>query len=129
MSEERKAAATPEELTQKISKGRLKLAAPIQDGDRTYDELRYDFGAMTGWELARAMDVGAGVAGPGAGQALTDTQALCLFAAAAARETEGLDATDIRERLGAMDAVTAIRVAGYFFRGSLLAGSARITSA
>ena len=118
---------TPLEVANKVAKGKLQLTTPIQDGEKTYDELKYDMTALTGWELAKALDMGDSM-GSSAKNGINDTQALCLFAAAAAKVTEGLDSTDIRERLGAMDAVTAINISTIFFRGSLLAGSMRILS-
>lgn len=66
-------------------------------------ELAYDFGKLTGWEYADAMDMD-----PRAGNIyrITRKQALCLFAMAAGKANEGVDATDIRERLGVEDAQT-----------------------
>ena len=115
----------PLEAAETISKGKFKLKAPIQDGEKQYDTLTYDFNALTAWELAKAID--AGTTGRGESFNLTDTQALAIFAAAAAKCTDGLDATDIRERMNAADGIAAIRVAQIFFRGSSLAGSLRFT--
>ena len=116
---------SPTEAAEKVSKGRFKLLVPIEDGEKKYDELMYDFNRLTGWELARAIDSGADRnANP---SNVTDTQALALFAVAAAKCTGGLDEKDIKERLSAQDAIAAISVASIFFKGSLLAGSLRIT--
>ena len=116
---------SPTEAAEKVSKGRFKLLVPIEDGEQKYDELVYDFNRLTGWELARAIDSGADRnANP---SNVTDTQALSLFAVAAAKCTGGLDEKDIKERLSAQDAIAAISVASIFFKGSLLAGSLRIT--
>lgn len=116
---------SPTEAAEKVSKGRFKLLVPIEDGEQKYDELVYDFNKLTGWELARAIDSGADRnANP---SNVTDTQALALFAVAAAKCTGGLDEKDIKERLSAQDAIAAISVASIFFKGSLLAGSLRIT--
>ena len=116
---------SPTEAAEKVSKGRFKLLVPIEDGEKKYDELTYDFNRLTGWELAKAIDNGADRnANP---SNVTDTQALSLFAVAAAKCTGGLDAKDIMERLSAQDAIAAISVASIFFKGSLLAGSLRIT--
>ena len=117
---------TPFEITQMIAKGKLKLAKPIQDGEVLHDELVYDFNALSGWELDRALDNGDN-RDPYA-KTLTDTQAMALFAAAAGKSTKGLDARDIKERMGPMDAIAAIRIAVLFFNGSLMAGSMRITN-
>ena len=123
---EQTAIKTPFEITQMIAKGKLKLAKPIQDGEVLHDELVYDFNALSGWELARALDNGDN-RDPYA-KTLTDTQAMALFAAAAGKSTKGLDARDIKERMGPMDAIAAIRIAVLFFNGSLMAGSMRITN-
>ena len=107
--------------------GVFKLCRPILDGDKTYEELKYDFTALTASELCRAID-GASERNDSAYK-LSDRQALALFAAAAAKETKGLDATDIRERMSAMDGVAAIRVATIFFDASFRAGSLRLSKA
>ena len=118
-------AMTPVDVAEKVSTGKFKLASPIEDGDQRYEELTDDFNSLTGWELANAMDEGGKKSGNPT--EITDTQALSLFAAAAAKRTGGLDATDIRDRMGALDAIAAISTAKIFFRGTLLAGSLRIT--
>lgn len=118
-------AMSPVEAAEKVSKGRFKLLVPIEDGEKQYDALTYDFNKLTGWELAKAID-GSGDRNANPSN-VTDTQALSLFAVAAAKCTGGLDAKDIMERLSAQDAIAAISVASIFFRGSLLAGSLRIT--
>ena len=116
---------SPLDVAEAVARGTMKLLVPIEDGENTYEELKYDFTRLTGWELARAIDSGAE---RGASHNnMTDVQALCLFAAAAAKCTGGLDATDIRDRLSAQDAILGISTAMTFFRGSLLAGSLRIT--
>lgn len=119
------AAFDPMEAAETVAKGKFKLKVPIHDGEKVYDALNYDFNALTAWELAKAID--AGTTGHGETFNLTDTQALAIFAASAAKCTEGLDATDIRERMAAADGIAAMRVAQIFFRGSSLAGSLRFT--
>lgn len=123
---EQPAIKTPFEITQMIAKGKLKLVKPIRDGEVEHDELVYDFNSLSGWELARALDNGDS-RDPYA-KNLTDTQAISLFAAAAGKCTKGLDARDIKDRMGPMDAIAAIRIAAIFFNGSLVAGSMRITN-
>ena len=105
--------------------GVFKLRKPIEDGGRVYEELKYDFTSLTAAELCRAIDSATDKAANVFN--LTERQALALFAAAAAKETKGLDATDIRERLSAMDGVAAIRVATIFFDASFRAGSLRFS--
>lgn len=122
---QKKATFNPIEAAETVSKGKFKLKTPIKDGETEYTELKYDFNALTAWELAKAIDTG--TTGRNDVFNITDAQALSLFAAAAAKATEGLDATDIRERMGAADGVAAMRVASIFFNGSSLAGSLRFT--
>lgn len=118
----------PLKMAENLGKGKMKLYAPIVDGEKSYDEISYDFTKMTGWEFAKALDSGVtGMNGRNT-TTLTDVQALALFAAAAAKCTPGLDATDIKERLGAMDAIGAINIASLFFKSSLMAASLRITN-
>lgn len=117
---------TPMRIANKIGKGKMKLITPIKDGEKEYGELEYDFTALSGWEFARALNDGTSVRNQRGD--MTETQALALFAAAAAKCTAGLDATDIKNRMGMMDAIGAINVATLFFRSSSLAASMRITN-
>ena len=95
--------------------GIITLKTPLRAGGRDVTELAYDFGKLTGWEYADAMDMD-----PRAGNIykITRKQALCLFAAAAGKANEGVDATDIRERLGVEDAQTAVEQAMVFLTTS-----------
>lgn len=115
----------PLKAAETVSKGKFSLKVPIRDGEKEYDTLIYDFDTLTAWELAKAIDAGA--TGRGESLSLSAASALAIFAAAAAKNTNGLDATDIRERMSAADSVAAMRVAQIFFRGSSLAGSLRFT--
>lgn len=117
---------TPEQAAQTVSRGKIKLVMPIMDGDKEYKELAYDFNKLTGWELARAIDTGADLRTRNSGN-ISDREALCLFSAAAAK-CNGLDAKDVQERIGPVDAILAINTASVFFRGSLMAGFLRIAS-
>lgn len=98
-----------------ISKGTLELAAPIRARSEDITELHYDFNKLTGWEYAEAMD-----SDPAARNVfvVTKKQALCLFAAAAAKATPDVDATDIKERIGIADAQRAVQVATLFLSTS-----------
>ncbi|MBS6844007.1 MAG: hypothetical protein ACLTV6_06390 [Christensenellales bacterium] len=95
--------------------GIITLKTPLRAGGRDVTELAYDFGKLTGWEYADAMDMD-----PRAGNIyrITRKQALCLFAMAAGKANEGVDATDIRERLGVEDAQTAVEQAMVFLTTS-----------
>ena len=65
--------------------GIITLKTPLRAGGRDVTELAYDFGKLTGWEYADAMDMD-----PRAGNIykITRKQALCLFAAAAGKANE-----------------------------------------
>ena len=105
-------------------KGRMKLETPIKAGDKEIDELVYDFTDMTGIEYTNAMD-----SDPNAREAfkITYRQSLALFAAAAAKHTELVDARDIIERIGMTDAVEGVQLATSFFVASTRAGRLRIS--
>lgn len=107
-------------------KGRLKLEAPIESGDRKIEELPYDFTVLTGMEYADAMDSDAN-ANSGQFHRITYRQALALFAKAAAKQTDGLDMDDIISRIGATDAVEGVQLASIFFSASTRAGRLRIS--
>lgn len=94
-----------------ISKGTLELATPIRARSEDIDKLHYDFSKLTGWEYAEAMDTDAAARNV---FVVTKKQALCLFAAAAAKVTEDVDATDIKQRIGLIDAQRAVQVATLF---------------
>lgn len=94
-----------------LSKGTLELATPIRSRSEDVKVLHYDFTKLTGWEYVEAMD-----SDPNNRNVfnISKKQAICLFAAAAAKVTEGLDATDIKERIGLADAMRAVQVATVF---------------
>lgn len=98
-----------------ISKGTLELAAPIRARSKDVTALHYDFTKLTGWEYAEAMD-----SDPAARNIfiVTKKQAICLFAAAAAKATPDIDAKDIKERIGLADAQRAAQVATLFLTTS-----------
>ena len=98
-----------------ISKGTLELATPIRARSKDVTELRYDFTKLTGWEYVEAMD-----SDPTARNVfvVTKKQAMCLFAAAAAKVTPDVDAKDIKERIGLADAQRAVQVATLFLNTS-----------
>lgn len=116
----------PEVQLQKFSRGKIRLATPILASDKDVTELIYDFAALTGRELVAALDKG-GAVGMNAFR-ITDTQTFELFAAAAGKATAGIDATDIRERMGAVDSVKAVQLATVFFSAANRAGNRRISN-
>lgn len=117
----------PVEQIRLFGRGRMELQEPIQDGENTVTELKWDFLALRGMEYVEALDMD-----PMAGGncfRITSRQALSLFAAAAAKGTKGLDAKDIRQRLGVLDTPNAVQTATIFFNASSRAGRRRIYEA
>ncbi len=112
--------------TQDFSKGSLTLMQPIRSRSEDISVLLFDFNRVTGEEFAEAMD-----SDPDARfiSKITNRQALVLFAAAAAHETAGVDAQDIRERLAIQDSIAATQLATLFFVTSARAANTRILSA
>lgn len=94
-----------------VSKGTLELAEPIRAKSKDIRELHYDFGKLTGWEYAEAMDSDANARNV---FVVTKKQAISLFAAAAAKLTDDMDAIDIKTRIGLADAQRAAQVATLF---------------
>lgn len=122
---EEKKIASPAELLERYGKGEMKLKSPIKDGEETVATLKWDFGALTGAEYADALDMDRRA---GNALRLSSTQALCLFAAAAAKATPQLSALDIRQRLGMADTMKAVQVTTIFFNVSSLEGDSRISN-
>ena len=116
---------SPDEAVKTLSRGKLKLFKPFIADDEEITELVYDFENLPGPELVRAMDRGA--QNGGNAFRITSEQALELFIASAGRETEGVDAGDVRRGLSSVDAVKAVQLATVFFVASSQAGNARIT--
>lgn len=115
---------TPEENVEKWARGTLILESPIKDGKNTVTEVHWDFLALTGTEYVNALD--------GAGNTantflISNTQAFHLFAAAAGKATDGIDVTDIIQRMGAQDAQMGAQVAMLFSKASFLVASKRIS--
>lgn len=119
--EELKKLLDPKEQMKRYGSGIMQLHTPIKNGKDAdgnpiqIKELRFDFQKLTGMEYAEAMDMDSKSVN---NFRLSATQGLCLFAAAAAKETPGLDATDIRRGLDITDAQNAIQRATIFFVAS-----------
>lgn len=120
---EKKLAMTAAEVS---SRGAIELYEPIKDGDREYTRLEYDFKALRGTEMADALDSDDG--GRGDVFRLSRRQAIALFAAAAEKKTDGLFAKEIKERLGVVDALNAVRIASLFFLSTSRAGNYLISN-
>lgn len=113
----------PEGVMRKLSRGRLVLSAPINTNGHKVDALDYDFMALTGWEVADALDVGQ----RSNAFRISNMQALSLFAAAAEKAGDDVDAKDVKDQLGAADAAWAIQQAAAFFLSSTTAAERRST--
>lgn len=114
----------PEEQIRRFAQGKMTLRVPIQDGQKTVTELNWDFLALTGAEYVDAMDMDARNSNT---FRISATQALNLFAVAAAKATGGVDATDIRQRLSIMDTQKATQLATIFFTASNRVGNRNIS--
>lgn len=118
-------AMEPDEAVKTLSRGKLILFKPFLSDGKEITELIYDFENLGGLDMAKAMDRGA----PNGANAfrITNEQALELFIASAGKETDGVDATDVRRGLSSVDTVKAVQLATVFFIASSQAGNARIT--
>lgn len=103
------------DMRERATRGTLTLVRPIRAGGKDVTELHYDFSRLTGWEFADAMDMD--TRGTHFFR-LTRKQAVSMFAATAAKETPGVDAIDIRERMGVEDAIAAMDIAIVFLNTS-----------
>lgn len=105
-------------------KGRMKLETPIKSGDVTIEELAYDFNTLTGLDYTIAMDSDVNARDA---YKITYRQSLALFAAAAAKHTDHVDAQEIIENIGVTDAVEGVQLATSFFVAATRAGRLRIS--
>ena len=107
-------------------KGTYELAVPFLSDGTTIKALEFDFGALTGWEFVDAMDKAAPKKPTAEG--ISASQALYLFAVAAAKATSNVDAEDIMARLSMEDAIKATQIGQLFFKSASRLGNLRITS-
>ena len=118
-----------EAARQAVARGKFELLAPIMSNGKEVKALQYDFTKLTGMEYVRAM----GRADDGSVRKnslrITEEQALSLFAAAAAKASEDVDARDILDQIGIDDSIKAIQAATTFFIASSRAGNYRISNA
>lgn len=117
----------PQKQLEMFGSGKMNLTTPIRSKGEDVDCLIFDFSALTGRELVAALDKDKR-SGMNAFR-ITSGQALNLFAAAAAKATEGIDETDIRERMGAVDSVKAVQLATVFFSAANRVGNRGISNA
>lgn len=115
----------PDEAVRELSAGKLQLFQPFLSDNVEIKELKYNFENLTGPEMMAAMDRGA--RNGGNAFRITNEQALELFCTSAGKETENVDATDVRRGLGSVDAIKAVQLATVFFVASSQLGNAHIT--
>ncbi len=116
-----------EQNARAVKRGAMELAMPIDDGEKKYEKLEYDFDKVTGMEYIEAMDAGSGTERNSF--KITQAQALNLFCIAASKCQPGLFPNEIKERLSIADVMGAVNIGTLFFRASSQAGSYRISNA
>lgn len=127
---------SPEEAIDALRRecrGTLRLMVPFKARGEDVKEVPFDFCALTGTEMMDALDE----VPVNNILAITNAQAMSLFAAAAAKcapridDEEGkgfrlYDAKDIRKRLSGPDSTAAVRIAKLFYSASGQAGANNI---
>jgi len=111
------------QMVENLAAGTYELKEPIFSNNKEFKELRFDFRKLRGKDLISAQTTGNGFNV----FSLSPDQALYLFAIAAAKCTEGVDAIDVRENAGIDDAIKMQQRACNFFRFSSLAGDRRFS--
>lgn len=101
-----------EEERKKSERGTLELAQPILAKGVEVHALKYDFTQVTNSEYLAAMDSDTGSSNL---FRFTAKQLFYFFSCAAAKENDGLDDKDIRQRLSALDTDAAIKQTLLFF--------------
>ena len=112
----------PFEQLRELTKGTLKLLKPIRARSEDVKELHYDFCALTGEEMMNALDSDTA----GNMFAISNKQALAMFAATAGNCTDMVDDKDILKRISGPDSVKAIQLAKLFYAASSRAGNKNI---
>lgn len=100
------------EERKKSERGTLELVQPILAMGKEVHALKYDFTKVTNAEYLAAMDSDTGSTNL---FRFTAKQLFYFFSCAAAKENDGLDAKDIRQRLSALDADAAVKQTLLFF--------------
>lgn len=117
---------TLDESRHTIEHGKLELMTPIRSGGKDITVIEYDFSKLDSFDVMDALDSDAKNRDS---VNLSNRQAFALFAAAVDKVHQGLDATDIKNRMGADDSFTAVRVAKAFFNVSAQRGALSISEA
>lgn len=102
-------------VIEEATRGTLKLAVPIRAASQDVTELNYDFTKLSGWDYVEAMDADAAARNI---FKISAKQALCLFAKAVRKAMTNVDETDVKERIGAVDAMRAVQLATVFLIAS-----------
>jgi len=126
---DKKPITDPLEQLKKFSRGTVKLMFPFRAHSQDVEKLDYDFCKLTGYDMAEALDT----APVNNIFAITNMQALALFAAAAERcapyiEENGhsirlYDAKDIMKNLQSVDFVEPMKISKAFYNASSRVGS------
>lgn len=132
-AEMKDAISDPGEQLRKLTQGTLKLLHPFRSHDQDVTEVKFNFCGLTGSELLDALDS----ANVNNMFAISNEQAMALFAATAAKcapwiddggmKSRLYDAKDVKARLSAADGVKAIQLAKLFYHASGQAGNNNIS--
>ena len=124
---EQKPIEDPVQILRQLCRGKLKLFTPIRAAGHDVTELSFDFVGLTTFEILDALDDTTVI--NTSAFAITNRQAMAIFAATAAKCTNDVDATDIKERMSGVDAIKAIQLAKLFWNASHRAGNKNILNA
>ncbi len=130
-----KAIVDPAEQLKKLCRGTLGLMFPFRAFDQDVKELPYDLCALTGAEIAEALD---SVLANNM-FAITNEQALAVFAESAGKcapyierdggiKTKMYDAKDVVKRISGVDSIKAVQVAKLFYNASTRVGNKNISN-
>lgn len=127
-----KAITDPAEQLKKLARGKIKLMFPFRAHSQDVTEIEYDFCALTGIEMADALDS----VPMNNIFAISNGQALAMFAAAAEKcapfididgtKTRLYDARDIKRSLKGVDFVEPMKISKAFYSASSRVGSSSI---
>lgn len=124
----------PAEQLKKLCRGKLKLMFPFRAASQDVTELSYDLCDLTGAEIISALDS----VPVNNVFAITNEQAMAIFAISAAKcapfidegniKSRLYDAKDIQRRISGVDMIKAVQVAKLFYNASSRAGNNNISN-
>ena len=117
----------PVQILRQLCRGTLKLFTPIRAAGHDVTELNFDFVGLSTMEILDALDDTAVI--NTSAFAITNRQAMAIFAATAGKCTKDVDAIDIKQRISGVDAIKAIQLAKLFWNASHRAGNKNILNA